>query len=36
MILPAGHDWITGKRIRIFWDDPELENYGLDPPAGTA
>jgi hypothetical protein len=21
-----------GKRIRIFWDDPELENYGLDPP----
>jgi hypothetical protein len=25
-----------GKRIRIFWDDPELEKYGLDPPAGTA
>jgi len=21
-----------GKRIRIFWDDPELENYGTDPP----
>ena len=25
-----------GKRIRVFWDDPDLEKYGLDPPAGTA
>jgi hypothetical protein len=22
-----------GKRIRIFWDAPELQNYGPDPPA---
>ena len=24
-----------GKRIRIHWDDPELQNYGPDPPAAT-
>ena len=24
-----------GKRIRIHWDDPELQDYGPDPPAAT-